>query len=219
MQEFNAAENYKAVCESMPEGVTLIAVSKTRSIDEIRLIAGLGQKDFGENKAQELCEKFDSIENVRWHFIGHLQTNKVKSVVGKAYLIHSVDSIHLADAIEKQAAKLGIKQNVLVQVNVAGEIQKSGVPLQDAEDLCDYIRTNCKHIDLKGLMQVAPDCENKEDTREYFSTLTKLLSKMKLDILSMGMSEDYKIAIEEGSNMVRIGTAIFGPRDYSKQKG
>lgn len=219
MQMDSIKANLEKIKNSLPEGVTLVAVSKTRTADEITEAYNAGQRDFGENKAQELCEKTDVLpSDIRWHFIGHLQTNKVKNVVGRAYLIHSVDSMHLADAIDKAAAKQGMVQSVLVQVNVAGEAQKSGISFDEAEDLCNYIRSSCPNIRLEGLMQVAPDLENQDELRPYFAKLANLCKSLNLDILSMGMSGDYKTAIDEGANMVRIGSAIFGARVYKNSE-
>jgi len=213
------ADNLKKIVDSLPKQVKLVAVSKTRTCDEIMEAYNFGQRDFGENKAQELCDKYEVLpKDIRWHFIGHLQSNKVKYLVGKVELIHSVDSQKLADEVNKYAEKLNIVQKVLVQVNVAGEVQKSGISPSDAEHLCKYIKENCNNIDLVGLMEVAPDLENREDVRPYFSELSQLSSELNLEVLSMGMTQDYEIAIEEGSNIVRLGSAIFGQRVYKQNE-
>lgn len=202
----------------LPDGVTLIAVSKTHSASEINEAIDCGVTDIGENKVQEILSKYDDVKAVRWHFIGHLQTNKVKQIIDKIYMIHSVDSLHLAEEISKRASK---EINVLIQVNAAGETQKFGVAPSEVEDLAKSIST-LPNIKLRGLMHIAPKAYNPEDVRIYFKQVKDIFDKLKIefgeqfDTLSMGMSEDYKIAIEEGSNCVRIGTAIFGVRDYSK---
>lgn len=207
------------------EDITLIAVSKTYPVAAIEEAILEGCIDFGENHVQELMGKIESIkEKVNWHLIGHLQTNKVKYVVGKTALIHSMDSIRLAEEIEKQSAKKGIVTNVLVEVNVADEDTKYGFKFDEVMEVMKHLNT-MPHIKVQGLMTVAPYVENPEKNRPIFRKLYELsvdIQKQKLDnistnILSMGMSNDYQIAIEEGATMVRIGTAIFGNRDYSKK--
>ncbi|MBU3805206.1 MAG: YggS family pyridoxal phosphate-dependent enzyme [Candidatus Cellulosilyticum pullistercoris] len=207
------------------EDITLIAVSKTYPVTAIQEAMLEGCMDFGENHVQELMSKVEAIkENVNWHLIGHLQTNKVKYVIGKTALIHSVDSLKLAEEIEKQSAKKGIVTNILVEVNVADEATKYGFKLDEVIEVMKILNT-MPHIKVKGLMTVAPFVENPEKNRPIFRKLYELsvdIQKQKLDnistnILSMGMSNDYQIAIEEGATMVRIGTAIFGNRDYSKK--
>lgn len=207
------------------EDITLIAVSKTYPVAAIEEAILEGCIDFGENHVQELMGKIESIkEKVNWHLIGHLQTNKVKYVIGKTALIHSMDSIRLAEEIEKQSAKKGIVTNVLVEVNVADEATKYGFKLDEVMEVMKHLNT-MPHIKVQGLMTVAPYVENPEKNRPIFRKLYELsvdIQKQKLDnistnILSMGMSNDYQIAIEEGATMVRIGTAIFGNRDYSKK--
>jgi len=219
MQMSSIADNIKKITDSLPSNVKLVAVSKTRTAEEIMEAYNYGHRDFGENKAQELCDKYEALpKDIRWHYIGHLQSNKVKYLVGKVELIHSVDSKKLADEVNKYAARLGLKQNILVQVNVAGEVQKSGISYNEAEELCMYIIDNCKNINLMGLMEVAPDLENREEVRPYFAKLSQLGSKLNLEILSMGMTQDYEIAIEEGANIVRLGSAIFGQRVYKQNE-
>ncbi len=207
------------------EDITLIAVSKTYPVIAIEEAMLEGCIDFGENHVQELMSKMESIkEEVNWHLIGHLQTNKVKYIIGKTSLIHSMDSLRLAEEIERQSAKKGIVTNVLVEVNVANEMTKYGFKMDEVIDVMKHLNT-MPHIKVKGLMTVAPFVENPEKNRPIFRKLYELsvdIQKQKLDnistnILSMGMSNDYEIAIEEGATMVRIGTAIFGNRDYSKK--
>ena len=207
-----------------PKEITLIAVSKTYPTSAIEEAIGAGCRDFGENHVQELCEKIDTIkEPVKWHLIGHLQTNKVKYIIGKTELIHSLDRLKLAEEIEKQSAKQGIVTRVLIEVNVANEASKHGFKMDEVMEAVKQI-SQMKHIKVEGLMTVAPFVENPEENRTIFRKLYGLsvdIQKQKFDnistnILSMGMSNDYQVAIEEGATMVRVGTAIFGNRDYSK---
>ena len=202
--------------------VTLIAVSKTKPVSLIREAMACGQVDFGENKVQELCKKQEEIrEPLRWHLIGHLQRNKVKYVVDKACLIHSVDSERLAQEIQKEAAKRDLVCPVLVEVNVGGEETKSGVSPQEALPLVRSIAA-LPNVKVKGLMTVAPPVEKPEDARIYFKELRELADTIRKEAipgvemkeLSMGMTGDFEAAIEEGATMVRVGTAIFGARDY-----
>lgn len=205
------------------EDVLLLAVSKTVDVPRIKEAVELGLVDLGENKPQEINWKYFEIENVRWHQIGHLQTNKVKYIIDKVCLIHSVDSLKLAEEISKRAKAKDITMDVLVEINIAGEEAKSGVPLSEAEELAVEI-SKLDNIRVKGLMTVAPFVENPEDNREYFKQMKKLFVDIKeknynnidMQYLSMGMTNDYEIAVEEGANIVRIGTGLFGARDYSK---
>ena len=206
--------------------VTLIAVSKTKPVSLIREAMACGQVDFGENKVQELCKKLEEIrEPLRWHLIGHLQRNKVKYVVDKACLIHSVDSERLAQEIQKEAAKRDLVCPVLVEVNVGGEETKSGVSPQEALPLVRSIAA-LPNVKVKGLMTVAPPVEKPEDARIYFKELRELADTIRKEAipgvemkeLSMGMTGDFEAAIEEGATMVRVGTAIFGARDYGTTK-
>lgn len=214
MSQSNIQENLDKIRAELPENVLLVAVSKTRTVEEIRWAAACGCRDFGENKAQELYEKYAELPDLRWHFIGRLQKNKVKSIVGKVCLIHSVDSLPLALEINKRAEVLGIVQDILIQVNAAGEPQKGGVSLENTKLLFSEISEKCSSVRIRGLMQVAPEAENPEDVRIYFQQVYQLQKDLGLEILSMGMSGDYKVAIEEGANCVRIGSAIFGQRVY-----
>lgn len=207
-----------------PKEITLIAVSKTYPVEAIGEAMSAGCKDFGENHVQELTAKIEAIpEGVNWHLIGHLQTNKVKYIIGKTALIHSLDRMNLAEEIEKQSAKHGLVTKVLLEVNVANEASKHGFKVEEVMDAIQKI-SQMKHIKVEGLMTVAPFVENPEENRTIFRKLYGLsvdIQKQKFDnisasILSMGMSNDYQVAIEEGATMVRVGTAIFGNRDYSK---
>ena len=209
-------------CGRKPEEVTLVAVSKTRNPDEINTAIDAGVTDIGENKVQEIMDKFDAIKPVKWHMIGHLQTNKVKYIIDKVDMIHSVDSMKLAKEINKRAAQHEKTMDILVQINPAQEESKFGVSIDEAEDLVKEILANCENIRIKGLMSVAPIVENMRDVKPYFDGVKakydelKNIDDPKLDFeyLSMGMSGDFPVAIEAGSNLVRVGSAIFGERDY-----
>lgn len=226
-------ENYKetdlivantcASCNRDREEVTLIAVSKTKPVDMLKDAYRAGARDFGENKVQEIMDKYDKLpDDIRWHMIGHLQTNKVKYIADKVYMIHSVDSVKLALEINKQALKAGRVIPVLIEVNIAGEDSKFGVKPSECEALLREIHM-LKGICVKGLMTVPPFVDDAEDNRQYFQALKQLsvdimqknIDNVSMDFLSMGMSGDYETAIEEGANLVRVGTKIFGERDYS----
>ena len=203
--------------------VLLIAVSKTRTFDEIDEAAKAGARVFGENKPQELREKADALnKEYEWHMIGHLQTNKIKYIVERAALIHSVDSYRLAEAVNKEAEKRNMTANILVQVNIAEEDSKFGLNLEEVETLIRQIAL-LKHVKIKGLMTVPPFVENPEDNRVHFQNMRHLFIDIKeknidnvdMNELSMGMTGDFEVAIEEGATMVRVGTGIFGERDYS----
>ncbi len=203
--------------------VTLVAVSKTHPAEDIQEAYDAGIRDFGENKVQELVSKIDLLpKDIRWHLIGHLQRNKVKYIIGKTYLIHSVDSLRLAEEIEKESAKQQVVTRILVQVNVSKEESKSGIETEQAIDLIRAI-SEMKHVRVEGLMTIAPESEDPENVRGYFRMLRKLsldidalnIDNIFMNFLSMGMSGDFVVAINEGSNLVRIGTRIFGARDYS----
>lgn len=205
------------------EDVTLIAVSKTKPIEMVVEAYDAGKRDFGENKAQEMKEKHDALaDDIRWHFIGHLQTNKVKYVVGRAALIHSVDSLHLAEAIEKESAKKDVLSDILIEVNVACEESKFGLKIDEVENLVRNV-AKLPHIRIKGLMTIAPYVEDAEENRNIFKELKALsvdisnknIDNVSMDILSMGMTGDYEVAVEEGATLVRVGTGIFGERNYS----
>ena len=196
-------------------GITLVAVSKTKSNDEILKVYKLGIKDFGENYVQELTSKMDSLPNdIKWHMIGHLQTNKVKDIVKRnIYMIESVDSIKLVNKINAEARKLDKKINILIEVNIANDNNKTGCKLEDLEDLVNYSK-ELSNINLLGIMSIAPHSNDLNIIRDSFHKMKELKDKYNLELLSMGMSSDYKIAIEEGTDIVRIGTKIFGERQY-----
>lgn len=205
--------------------VTLIAVSKTKPVEMLQEIYNENVRDFGENKVQELCEKIDHMpSDIRWHMIGHLQRNKVKYIVGKVALIHSVDSYRLAEEINIQAKKKNIIVPILVEVNIAHEHSKFGISEEDAILLVSEI-AELENVRVKGLMTIAPYVDEPEDNRMYFRKIKELsvdiaaknIDNVSMDILSMGMTGDYTVAIEEGATMVRVGTGIFGARNYKNQ--
>ncbi len=202
--------------------VTLIAVSKTKPVPMLSEAYEAGCRDFGENKVQELTDKYGQLpDDIRWHMIGHLQRNKVKYIVGKVYLIHSVDSLKLAEEISREAVKKKVTVNILIEVNVAEEESKFGVSCAEAPALVEKIAL-LPGICVKGLMTIAPYVENAEENRQYFVKLRQLCVDIKnknidnvcMDILSMGMTGDYTVAVEEGATYVRVGTGIFGDRNY-----
>lgn len=204
------------------EDITLIAVSKTKPVSMLKEIYDLGVRDFGENKVQELTDKEPQLPaDLRWHMIGHLQRNKVKQVIDKAVLIHSVDSVRLAKAIEAEAAKKEIVVQILLEVNVAEEDSKFGLKVDEVLPAIEEIAT-MPHVRIKGLMTIAPFVENPEENRTVFAQLQKLsvdiaeknIDNVSVDILSMGMTNDYQVAIEEGATIIRVGTGIFGEREY-----
>lgn len=226
-------ENYKYIkkqvedtaiqCGRNPEDITLIAVSKTKPLSDIEELIQIGVEDFGENKVQELCDKYENVSKpVRFHQIGHLQTNKVKYIVDKACLIHSVDSLKLAKELQKVAAKKQVTVQILIEVNVAKEDSKYGLYTEEVIPFLEEI-ASYPNIHVNGLMTIAPFVENPEENRKYFRTLKQLsldiisknIDNIDMNVLSMGMTNDYKVAIEEGATMVRVGTAIFGIRNYT----
>lgn len=219
-------DNIRNACERAGRSVdeiTLIAVSKTKPLSDIEELITYNVTEFGENKVQELVDKYENVSKpVNWHLIGHLQTNKVKYIVDKACLIHSVDSYKLALEIEKEAVKKNVIANILVQVNVANEETKFGLDTSQVIGLVEEI-SKLPHIKIKGLMTIAPFVENPEENRAYFSQLKQLsldiksknIDNVDMSILSMGMTNDYEVAIEEGATMVRVGTGIFGERNYN----
>ncbi|MCI8645751.1 MAG: YggS family pyridoxal phosphate-dependent enzyme [Firmicutes bacterium] len=206
--------------------ILLVGVTKTRSVDEINEGIDAGLTDIGENKVQEIMDKYDFVKPVRWHMIGHLQTNKVKYIIDKVSMIHSVDSYKLAEEINKRAAQHNMNMDILIQVNSAQEESKFGISTDETEELIRRILENCTHIRLRGLMCIAPYADNPEDIRVYFAEVKKLYDqyakieheRLDFQYLSMGMSHDFEAAILEGSNLIRVGTAIFGERDYSKKQ-
>lgn len=199
--------------------VLLIAVTKLHSAEEINEAIDAGITDIGENKVQEILDKYDRVKPVRWHLIGHLQTNKVKYIIDKVDLIHSVDSMKLAQEIEKRAGNADKTMDILVQVNSAEEESKFGVGVCEAEALIADIKENCPHINIKGLMCIAPLEEDPENARPFFRAVKEIFDRHKdFTTLSMGMSNDFEVAIEEGSTAIRVGTAIFGNRDYRSEE-
>lgn len=211
-----------------PEDILLLAVSKTKPVETIGEAVQAGLCSLGENKVQEIMEKYEPMEayapageRIHWHLIGHLQTNKVKYIIDKVDMIHSVDSLKLAEEIEKRAAQKDVIMDILIEVNMAEEESKFGVKPENAENLLRQI-ASMPHIRVRGLMTVAPFVENPEENREYFRRMRELLVDMngkkidniRMDVLSMGMTGDYEVAIEEGATIVRVGTGIFGERQY-----
>lgn len=203
--------------------VLLIAVSKTKPVEDLMEAYDAGVRDFGENKVQELVDKYEVMpKDARFHMIGHLQKNKVKYLIGKTCLIHSVDSFELAKVIQKESEKKNVITDVLLEVNVAKEDSKFGVFKEDLLNLVKEVST-LKNVSIKGLMTIAPFVENPEDNRQYFNELKRLgidiesqnIDNVSMGTYSMGMTGDYEVAIEEGATMVRVGTGIFGVRNYS----
>lgn len=212
--------NYQNILSQLPENVKLVTVSKTNPAEKIKEVYDLGQRAFGENKVQELLEKQPVLPNdIEWHLIGHLQTNKVKFVAGFISMIESVDSEKLLKEIDKEALKNERKINVLLQVKIAKEETKFGLTVDEAKDIFNkYLDENYPNIAIKGLMGMASFVDDETQIREEFAILKQLfdeLSSLKpLETLSMGMSGDFPLAIECGSNSVRVGSAIFGERNY-----
>ena len=208
-------ERVDAACERAgrrPEEVALIAVSKTKPLSMLQEAYEAGARDFGENKVQEILEKYPEMpEDARFHMIGHLQTNKVKQVVGKAVLIHSVDSLHLAEKIEQEAAKRDLTADILLEVNVAREESKFGLMLEEVIPLLEEVK-NLPHVRVRGLMTIAPNVENPEENRKHFKKLYQLYVDIKnknidngtMSVLSMGMTGDFEVAVEEGATMIRV---------------
>lgn len=206
-----------------PDDITLIAVSKTKPAEMIKEVYDCGVREFGENKVQEILQKSEFLPpDISWHMIGHLQRNKVKAVIGRAKLIHSVDSVRLAEEISKQAFNSGIVVNILLEVNVAGEETKYGFRPDELNDIFPKIAA-LPNIFIRGLMTSAPFVADPEDNRIYFRQLKQLcvdlrnknIDNTSMDVLSMGMTNDYEVAVEEGATCVRVGTAIFGEREYN----
>ncbi|HKM03867.1 MAG TPA: YggS family pyridoxal phosphate-dependent enzyme [Lachnospiraceae bacterium] len=203
--------------------VTLIAVSKTKPVEMIQEAYQCGCRNFGENKVQELVDKYELLpKDIKWHMIGHLQTNKVKYIIDKVAYIHSVDSYRLAEVISKEAIKKNVNVNILIEVNIADEISKFGVKKEKAMNFIEKV-SELPNLSIAGLMAIAPNVENGEYNRQYFvklhdlavDTMKKNIDNVSMNALSMGMTGDYEIAVEEGSTFVRIGTGIFGDRQYS----
>lgn len=224
----NVEKNIEQACKNAGRSrdeVILIAVSKTKPVEMLQEIYDENIRDFGENKVQELCSKMEQLpSDIRWHMIGHLQRNKVKYIVGKVELIHSVDTYRLAEEINIQAKKQNVIVPILVEVNIAHEESKFGISAEDAILLVEEI-SKLENIRIKGLMTIAPYVENPEDNRLYFRKIKQLsvditnknIDNVFMEILSMGMTGDYMVAIEEGATMVRVGTGIFGERNYKQE--
>lgn len=218
-------KNIQDACRSVgrdPEEVTLIAVSKTKPVELLQEAYQAGARDFGENKVQEIMDKYPQLpSDIRWHMIGHLQRNKVKYIVDKAAMIHSVDSLRLAQTIEQEAAKHDVQVPILLEVNVAEEDSKFGLKMDEVLPLIEAI-AEFLHIRVCGLMTIAPYVENAEENRMFFRQLKKLsvdiaaknINNVSMSVLSMGMTGDYQVAVQEGATMVRVGTGIFGERNY-----
>lgn len=216
----NVEENIRQACLRSGRdvsGVTLISVSKTKPVEMIQEAYEYGKREFGENKAQELKEKYEVLpKDIKWHFIGHLQTNKIKYIIGRTCLIHSVDSLHLAEAIEKECVKRNTHVDILVEVNVAQEASKFGLKLEDTLELVRQI-SKLEHLHIRGLMTIAPFVEDPEENRSIFRQLKQLsvdigaknIDNVDMSVLSMGMTGDYQVAVEEGATHVRVGTRNF----------
>ena len=207
-----------------PREVTLVAVSKTKPVEMLQEAYDAGAREFGENKVQEIDAKYDRLpRDIHWHMIGHWQRNKVKYIVDKVAMIHSVDSLRLAEAIDKEAQKKNVVVPILIEVNVAEEDSKFGLSLEEVTSLVESI-SKLSNVRIQGLMTVAPFVEDPEENREVFRSLKKLsvdiaaknINNVTMSVLSMGMTNDYQVAIEEGATIVRVGTGIFGARDYSR---
>lgn len=223
--------NYKRIKNEIKEScsnrgssdvVTLLAVSKTKSIEEIQVLYKLGVRDFGENQVQELIKKHELLpKDIRWHMIGHLQRNKVKYIAPFIYCIHSVDSIRIAEMIDKEAKKCSRVIPILVEINIANEESKFGIKYESTDDFISEL-SKLNNIEVKGLMTVAPNTEDNEKNRKFFKLMyelyidisTKKRDNVDMSVLSMGMSKDYQIAIEEGATIVRVGSSLFGDRFY-----
>lgn len=221
MKFLSIQENIKKIKDQIPSSVKLLAVSKTKPLEELEEAYKAGIRDFGENKVQELIEKEERFhDDIRWHLIGKLQRNKVKYIVGKVYLIHSLSSIKLLKEIEKNFSKKDEIANVLIQINIGKEESKSGFSEEEVEDVIKELEI-CQNVKAKGIMVIIPN-GTKEENSYYFRKTNNIYEKLKsrrfenitMEILSMGMTNDYKEAIEEGSNLIRVGSAIFGKRDY-----
>jgi len=219
---YGIKQNIEELKSKIPEDVKLLAVSKTKPLEELEEAYRSGMRDFGENKVQELVKKSEDFhDDVRWHFIGQLQSNKVKYLVDKVYLIHSLGSISLLNEIEKVFGNANTVASVLIQINIGREESKSGILEENLYEFVEEIE-KCSHISVKGIMVIIPNGDE-ESNRRYFKKTKKIFEDLKakeyknitMNILSMGMTHDFMTAIEEGSNLVRIGTGIFGERNYN----
>lgn len=223
----NVRKNIEDACKKVGRDVsevTLITVSKTKPLSDLRIAYEEGSRDFGENKVQELVSKIDEMpSDVKWHLIGHLQRNKVKYIAGKVAMIHSVDSYRLVEEINVQAKKNSCVIPILIEINIAGEDTKFGIKPEEAEELIREI-SELENVKVSGLMTIAPNVANPEENRAYFKAMkdlfvdisSKNIDNVEMKVLSMGMTNDYTVAVEEGATMIRVGTGIFGARDYSK---
>jgi pyridoxal phosphate enzyme (YggS family) len=214
-------ENISKLITNIPKDVKLIAVSKTKPIEQIEEAYRMGIRDFGENKVQEFVDKYDKLpKDIKWHLIGHLQSNKIKYIVGKVHLIHSLDSIKLLGEIDRHYKTNNMTAQLLIQINIGKEESKTGIHPENLEELLEACE-GCAHVKVKGIMAIIPKGD-KESCRNYFRKMRNIFNELKkrkfdnisMEILSMGMSGDYELAIEEGSNMIRIGEGIFGKRNY-----
>lgn len=222
-------QNIKQAAEKAgrnPDDILLLAVSKTKPVEQIKEAVSYGLTSLGENKVQEIMDKYEPMgEGIHWHLIGHLQTNKVKYIIDKVDMIHSVESIRLAEEIEKRAAAKDKVMDILIEVNIAQEESKFGIPVEEVESFLQEV-SKFTHICVRGLMTVAPFVENPEENRLYFRKMRELLvdinakkiHNINMDVLSMGMTGDYMVAIEEGATIVRVGTGIFGERYYPNKQ-
>ncbi|MBE5885513.1 MAG: YggS family pyridoxal phosphate-dependent enzyme [Lachnospiraceae bacterium] len=226
MNYVQVLHNIKNACDKAgrnKEDVTLIAVSKTKPVEMLQEVYDAGCRDFGENKVQEIMDKYDKLpSDIRWHMIGHLQTNKVKYIVDKVYMIHSVDSMKLAKEISKEALKKNVTVKILLEVNVAKEESKFGMMSEEVKNFYKEV-IDLPGLEVCGLMTIAPYVENAEENRQYFVNLKQLVvdiadektDNKSIGELSMGMTGDYEVAVEEGATYVRVGTGIFGERNYA----
>ena len=221
-------QNLKNITKSIPEEVTLVAVSKTKPPEMVKELLNAGQLDFGENKVQELVDKQQQLpETIRWHMIGHLQTNKVKYIAPFVYLVHGVDSLKLLRVLNKEGKKSGRVISCLFQMHIAAEDSKFGLDQHELEEILGSAEySEMEHVNIRGMMGMATFTDDSEAVRKEFQNLKRIFEQVKagyfseksdFSILSMGMSNDYLLAIEEGSNMIRVGSLLFGPRDYIKK--
>ena len=214
------SENLKKIEKQLPEHVKLIAVSKTKPVEVIQEAYAMGQRDFGENRVQELMEKYEVLpKDIVWHLIGHLQTNKIKYLIGKIDLYHSCDRDELIDALAKQSVARGITSDILLQINIGNEETKGGYAYDEAKEVFARV-SKVDGLRIKGFMAMLPDSEDKELLRTLTRKMRALFDWAKtqseaVEYLSMGMSGDYKLCVEEGSNVIRVGSTIFGARSYT----
>ena len=218
--------NIQAACDKVGRDrseVTLVAVSKTKPVSDLMEAYDAGIRVFGENKVQELVDKMEKMPgDIHWHMIGHLQRNKVKYIVGKVELIHSVDNAELAEEINRRAEKAGVVQDILIEVNIADEETKFGIAKEEVKDFYVNI-SKLPYVNVRGVMCIAPYVVEPEQNRHYFADLRKIfvditnniVDNSRVDIMSMGMTGDYQVAVEEGATLIRVGTGVFGARNYN----